>query len=96
MKVSITMNHLDDIVIKEIDLDYTSEAKFECFGNEIIFQLKKDKEFLSVTASEGLCLVQDGKINFNDCKENFSIQIGTGFTLVYPAIDMLIKFDFNF
>lgn len=96
MKIYITMNHLDNIVFEEVDLDNPTSVKFECYGQEVSFKFKKNDDTLSVVSSEPLCVSNDGRVNLTDYKKEFSFSLGKGFTLVYPAIDMFTKFDFNY
>lgn len=96
MKIYITMNHLNNIVIEKLDLESSSSVKFECYGQEITFKLEKNNDKLSVVSSDLLCVYNDGRINLNDFKKEFTFPLGKGFTLVYPAIDMFTKFDFNY
>lgn len=98
MNLSITMHNPDETVIERLSVTAQKPARvsFECFGSAVTFDLSVNGENLNVSCDNELCMLRDGIINLLDCSGNFTMELRKSFTLVYPAMDMMAKFDFNY
>ena len=96
MKVFITMANSIDVQTQEVDLESHNFCQFDVLGQPIEFTLSKQGKMLVVKSSQSLCLLNDEKINLLEDKNYFEMPFGRGFSLIYPALDIYIKFDFNY
>ena len=96
MKVFITMTNSGDVQTHALDLKTNNVCQFEILGQPIEFNLSKQGKMLVVKSSQPLCLLNDEKINLLEDKNYFEMPFGRGFSLIYPALDIYIKFDFNY
>lgn len=96
MKIFVTMKHHEDIEIKEIDLDVSKYYEFNFEEKTLKMSFLLENNILHVITDEPLALLQDGRADLLDLKNEFFMPVGVGFSLVYPNMDIFTKFDINY